>query len=87
MVEVGAISSAGALLGLGLGALGLAGIRTLYSITAVFSGNAGYRSLAHMDMSSYLTAVVLAVVATVACGLYPAWRVGRLQPATYLKNQ
>jgi putative ABC transport system permease protein len=87
MVEVGAISSAGALLGLGLGALGLAGIRSLYSTNVVFSGNSGYRALAHMDLSSYLTAVVLAVVATVVCGLYPAWRVGRLQPATYLKNQ
>ncbi len=40
-----------------------------------------------MDFSSYLIALGLAVVATFVCGLYPAWRVGRLQPASYLKNQ
>jgi putative ABC transport system permease protein len=87
MVEVSAVSIAGAVLGLALGALGLAGIRQLYAVSAVFVGNAGYRSLAHMDVSSYVTAVALAVVATCIAGLYPAWRVGRLQPAVYLKNQ
>lgn len=87
MVEVSAVAGAGAVLGLGFGALGLAGIRSLYSLSTVFLGNAGYRSLAHMDVSSYVTAVVLAVVATCVAGLYPAWRVGRLAPAVYLKNQ
>ena len=86
MVEVSAIAGTGALLGLGLGALGLAGIRALYTVGPVTS-NSGYRALAHMDISSYVTAVVLAVIATFVCGLYPAWRVGRLQPASYLKNQ
>jgi len=32
-------------------------------------------------------AVGLAVVATLAAGLYPAWRIGRLPPAMYLKSQ
>jgi len=27
------------------------------------------------------------LVATLAAGLYPAWRVGRLPPAMYLKSQ
>ena len=32
-------------------------------------------------------ALLLAVLATLAAGLYPAWRVGRLPPAKYLKSQ
>jgi ABC-type lipoprotein release transport system permease subunit len=31
--------------------------------------------------------VALAVLAALAAGLYPAWRVGRLPPAVYLKSQ
>ncbi len=31
--------------------------------------------------------VALAVCATLAAGLYPAWRVGRIAPAVYLKSQ
>jgi putative ABC transport system permease protein len=88
MVEVSAVAIAGAVLGLAFGALGLAGIRTLYSLSAVFIGNsAGYQGLAHLDVSSYLTAVGLAVIATCVAGLYPAWRIGRIAPAVYLKNQ
>jgi ABC-type lipoprotein release transport system permease subunit len=44
-------------------------------------------SLIHLNISSFVTAVSLAIVATFICGLYPAWRIGRLQPASYLKNQ
>ena len=32
-------------------------------------------------------AVILAVAATLAAGFYPAWRIGRLSPAVYLKSQ
>jgi putative ABC transport system permease protein len=87
MVEVSAIAMAGAVLALAFGALGLAGIRALYSASAAFTGTGGIRGLAHMDVSSYGVAVILAIVATLICGLYPAWRVGRLHPAAYLKNQ
>ena len=38
-------------------------------------------------MSSVVWAVILAIVATLAAGLYPAWRIGRLPPAVYLKSQ
>src|SRR5262249_38411747 len=73
MVEVGLIATVGAVLGLAFGALGLAGIRALYTILATFSARGGgTRNLAHMDMSSYLTALVLALFATLVCGLYPA---------------
>jgi putative ABC transport system permease protein len=89
MVEVGVIAAAGAVLGLALGALGLVGIRALYETYNVFSddGGSGLQSFAHIDTTSVITAVLLAIVATFAAGLYPAWRIGRIQPAVYLKNQ
>jgi ABC-type lipoprotein release transport system permease subunit len=31
--------------------------------------------------------VILAIVATLVAGLYPAWRIGRMPPAVYLKSQ
>jgi putative ABC transport system permease protein len=86
MVETGLLAAAGALLGLLLGALGLWGLRTLYSILAQF-GDTGHQELARFDMASVVIAVGLAAVAAFAAGLYPAWRVGRLPPAVYLKSQ
>ncbi len=86
MVETGLLAGAGALLGLVLAALGLWGLRTLYAIEAQF-GSSGYQDLAHFDDASIVIAMTLAVVAAFAAGLYPAWRVGRLPPAVYLKSQ
>ena len=85
LVEVGVISSIGALLGLALGALLLAGLRALYTVDPTDS--AGAQALAHVDMTSVATALLLAFFATIAAGLYPAWRIGRIPPASYLKAQ
>jgi putative ABC transport system permease protein len=85
LVEVGVLASSGALLGLVLGALGLWGVHALYSTGQ--TGRGGYRELANFDTSSVVIAIVLAIVATLAAGLYPAWRVGRVPPAVYLKSQ
>jgi ABC-type lipoprotein release transport system permease subunit len=41
----------------------------------------------HFDVVGVAWAVILAVAATLAAGLYPAWRIGRLSPAVYLKSQ
>jgi putative ABC transport system permease protein len=87
MVEVGLIAVAGATLGLGLGALGLRGFRALYELSTLFNRGAGLQALAHIDVGSVMIAIALAVVATFAAGVYPAWRIGRIQPAVYLKNQ
>jgi putative ABC transport system permease protein len=87
MIEVGVIALAGATLGLGLGALGLKGFRALYSLNTLFNRGGGLQTLAHIDVASVTIAIVLAVVATFAAGIYPAWRIGRIQPAVYLKNQ
>jgi len=85
LVEVGVVSSIGALLGLALGALLLMGLRALYTIDADDLG--GTQALAHVDVTSVVTALALAFFATIAAGLYPAWRIGRIPPATYLKAQ
>jgi putative ABC transport system permease protein len=86
MVETGMLAGAGALLGIALAACGLWGLRTLYAIEAQFGTN-GYQDLAHFDLASIIIAVTLAILAACAAGLYPAWRVGRLPPAVYLKSQ
>jgi putative ABC transport system permease protein len=83
LVEVGMLAAAGALTGLVFGALGLWGVRALYA--TAYRG--GYQALAHIDASSIAWAFILAIVAALAAGFYPAWRVGRLSPAVYLKSQ
>jgi putative ABC transport system permease protein len=85
LVEVGVTSGLGALLGLALGGLMLVGLRALYTVDPADAG--GTQALAHVDLTSVVTALVLALIATIAAGLYPAWRIGRIPPATYLKAQ
>ncbi len=85
LVEVGVISSIGALLGLALGGLLLMGLRALYTVDPTDAG--GTQALAHVDVTSVVTALALAFFATIAAGLYPAWRIGRIPPASYLKAQ
>jgi putative ABC transport system permease protein len=84
LTEVGLVACAGAGLGLVLGALGLAGLHMLYA-DPLRSG--GYQAFAHVDATSVVSALILAIVAALAAGLYPAWRIGRLPPASYLKSQ
>ena len=85
LVEVGVISSIGAALGLVLGGLLLFGLRALYTVDPTDA--AGTQALAHVDITSVVTALALAFFATIAAGLYPAWRIGRIPPASYLKAQ
>ncbi len=77
LVEVGLIGFAGGVLGLGLGALGLTGLRRLYE---------NYDQLTHLDWPVILLSLVLSVAAGALAGLYPAWRVCRVAPATYLRT-
>jgi len=71
------IGAAGALLGVSLTALGLAGLRALLSREALV--------LAHMDLPEVGMAVLLAIAAAIAAGLYPTWRATRVQPAWQLR--
>jgi putative ABC transport system permease protein len=78
LIEVGVIGIAGGVIGIGLAALGLLGIRKLYD---------NYDALTHLDVTMALIALLIAIASGVAAGLYPTWRVCRVQPATYLKTQ
>jgi putative ABC transport system permease protein len=86
LVEVGALSVLGAALGLALAALGLTAVHHMYAAAHLYH-RGGYQELMHIDSVGIFWAVILALAATLAAGLYPAWRVGRLPPAIYLKSQ
>lgn len=81
LVEVALLGLTGSGLGLILGIGGLAGVRILYA-----HSNSPYGTLAHFDPIGVAWALALAGVATLVAGLYPAWRIGRVSPATYLKS-
>jgi len=78
IVEVGLIGFTGGLIGLSLAALGLKGIEYLYEAPG---------GLVKMDWIMLMTAIAVAVVSGIIAGLYPAWRVCRIPPATQLKTQ
>ncbi|MGA9574803.1 MAG: FtsX-like permease family protein, partial [Lysobacterales bacterium] len=78
IVEVGLIGLSGGLLGLLLVILGLQGISFLYDSTA---------GVVRLDWLMVLTAIGVAVASGVLAGLYPAWRVCNIPPATQLKTQ
>lgn len=78
LIEVGVIGVAGGVLGIGLAALGLIGVRNMYE---------NYEALTRLDLTMSLIALAIAIVSGVLAGLYPTWRVCRVQPAQYLKTQ
>ena len=81
LVEVAVVSIAGGLLGLAVGAVGLAGVQ------AIYAQDGAYGMLAHFDPLGVAWALALAALSTLAAGLYPAWSIGRLPPAGYLKSR
>ncbi len=72
------IGVAGGVLGIGLGWLLLLALRHLYD---------NYEAVTHLDWTIGLIALALSLLAGVLAGLYPTWRVCRVQPAPYLKTQ
>jgi putative ABC transport system permease protein len=91
-MEVGVLGIVAGGLGIGVAALGLRMIRVFVLMRSAQSGdNPDYstiaQSLSHMDGQMIVTAVGLSLLAGLLAGLYPAWRVGRLPPATFLKIQ
>ena len=78
LVETSVIGVSGGVLGLGLGWLGLIGVRQLISNSS---------RIAHLDWTLVGVSLLLAIVASMLAGLYPAWRVVRIPPAIYLKIQ
>jgi putative ABC transport system permease protein len=78
IVEVAVIGFSGGLIGLLLAWLGLQGIQTVYESPP---------GLVRVDWVIVLTAVGTAIVSSMIAGLYPAWRVCQVPPATQLKAQ
>jgi putative ABC transport system permease protein len=78
LVEVSLVGLAGGVLGIGIGYLLLLALRQLYN---------SYEAVTRLDWEVGLLALALSLLAGVLAGLYPTWRICRLQPAPYLKTQ
>jgi len=92
LMEVALLGVFAGIVGIGIAAIGLRLIRTFVLMrSAQFYDNPDFttisQSLSHMDGQMILTAVALSLLAGALAGLYPAWRIGRLAPATFLKIQ
>ncbi|TDF42022.1 FtsX-like permease family protein [Alteromonadaceae bacterium M269] len=79
LVEAGLIGFAGGILGLGLSLLGLEGVESLFGDFI--------SKVAHMDATLVAMAFGLAVLSSVAAGLYPTWKACNIAPASQLKSQ
>ena len=82
LTESGVVALAGGMVG---GLLGYGGVWALRAWYAQFEDDVG-RSLP-FDSMNFLLVIGIAVLAGVVAGLYPAWRIGRAAPASYLKAQ
>jgi putative ABC transport system permease protein len=90
LVEVMILGAIGGAMGIGLAAVGLRLIRTFFFWqTTMPNDNPDYarvaQSLSHMDGQMILAAVGLSLLAGLLAGIYPAWRIGRMPPANFLK--
>ena len=92
VIEVMILASCAGVLGLGMASAGLRIIRYVnlkwvtdeedYALFAMVE-----RSLTHIDGKMIGVAVVLSLLAGLLASVYPAWRIGRLPPASFLKIQ
>lgn len=92
LIEVALMGVFAGVVGIAIAALGLRLIRVFVLMrTAQFHDNPDFttiaQSLSHMDGRMICIAVALSLLAGVLAGLYPAWRIGRLAPASFLKVQ
>jgi putative ABC transport system permease protein len=90
LTEVIVVALTGGVVGAGLAWIGLRAIRVLTYVPDP-NGNpdrlAMSQALVHMDMKMLLLAAAVALVTGIAAGAYPAWRIGRMAPAVFLKTQ
>ena len=84
LTEVIVLGSIAGAIGIGLAVVGLRLVRIYF-----FSrSNASVaQSLSHLDARMVLISVGLSLLAGLLAGVYPAWRIGRMAPATFLKIQ
>jgi putative ABC transport system permease protein len=92
LIEVVIVGFIGGGVGLGLTFLGLRALRAVNS--RPFPGMddnparvAIQQSLTDVDFQMFAVALALSLLTGILAGLYPAWRIGRLTPSTFLKTQ
>lgn len=78
MTEAAIVGLAGGVLGLGVALLGLSIIRMQPGAAA---------QLAHLDLAMLGMTFVVSILAALAAGMLPAWRVCRIAPALQIKSQ
>jgi putative ABC transport system permease protein len=78
MIEAGIVGLAGGVLGLVLTWVGIAGVGWVLPRDIA--------ALARLDVSLFMTTLVVSVVATMLAGLYPTMRAASVQPAWQLKS-
>jgi putative ABC transport system permease protein len=82
LTESGVVALAGGIVG---GLLGVSGIWALRAWYGRFEDAA--QRLLPFDEMNFLLVITIAVLAGLMAGFYPAWRIGRAAPASYLKAQ
>jgi len=90
LTEVVVVGVLGGLGGIVLSWLGLWAIRVLTYVPALDDDPAHLaiaQALSHMDATMLFVAVLVSLLTGIVAGLYPAWRIGRMQPALFLKSQ
>ena len=92
LIEVIVVGLLGGAVGMALTLGGLASLKILlFSSLLAHSDNpdrlALVQSFVHMDVPVMVAAIALSLLTGVLAGLYPAYRIGRLAPATFLKTQ
>ena len=80
LVEAGVIGALGGILGLGVAALGLEGIK-------IMLGDLIVTDWMQLNLTVTFVTIVLAIVSTIIAGLYPIWRACNVNPAVHLKTQ
>ena len=82
LTESGVVALAGGIVG---GLLGLAGVWALRAWFGRFEDDP--QRFLPIDEMNFIIVIAIAVLAGMLAGLYPAWRIGRAAPASYLKVQ
>jgi putative ABC transport system permease protein len=82
LVEAGVVAVAGGIVGTLLGLAGLWALRAWYTRIIEEFGR-----VLPFEAGSLLLAIAISLVAGLLAGMYPAWRIGRSPPASYLKVQ
>jgi putative ABC transport system permease protein len=80
VIEAGFIGLIGGLLGLGVAAIGLEGIRVLLGEDMMMT------EWIQLDTTVASVTIGLAITSTIVAGMYPIWRACNINPAIHLKT-